>query len=47
VIEVSFYLTHPREQLSPNPSPEDENRSSFQNVAFLRIMDDRDNPKTQ
>jgi hypothetical protein len=32
---------------SPPPSPEDGNRSSFQNVVFSRIPDDRKSPKTQ
>jgi hypothetical protein len=32
---------------SPPPSPEDGNRSSFQNVVFSRISDDGKGPKTQ
>jgi hypothetical protein len=30
----------PTEQMSPSPSPEDGNRSSFRNAMFFRIPDD-------
>jgi hypothetical protein len=40
----SLFLMDPTEYVSPTPSPEDENRSSFTNVVFFRIPYNIQNP---
>jgi hypothetical protein len=40
-----LFLMYPTRYVSPTPSPKDGNRSSFRNVAFFRIPDDRQSPK--
>jgi hypothetical protein len=40
-------LTDQTKQVSPIPSPENGNRTSFWNVVFFRILDDGQGPKTQ
>jgi hypothetical protein len=40
-------LAEPTDLVSLISAPEDENRPSFRTVAFFRILDDEQSPKTQ
>jgi hypothetical protein len=42
-----LFLRDPREQVSPTPSSEDGNRSTFGSVVFFRTPDDGQSSKTQ